>query len=79
MRDDNTHPVDDYTTFKEIIESKGGFLESHWCGSAKCEETVKDETKATIRCIPFDKTEEEGKCIVCGKESRQRVVFARAY
>ncbi len=58
---------------------KGGFFWAHWCGSAACEEKVKDETKATIRCLPFDAEKEPGKCIVCGGSSQQRVVWARAY
>ncbi len=51
----------------------------HWCGSADCELKVKDETKATIRVIPFDQEKENGKCMICGMESKNRVIFARAY
>jgi len=58
---------------------QGGFLWSHWCGSDACEERVKNETKATIRCIPTSRKEESGACVVCGSSSEGRVIFARAY
>jgi len=74
-----TRVVDDYDAFKKTIESPGGFLRCHWCGSAACEKQVKDETKATIRCIPLDAPEEKGTCLVCGEASKRRVHFARAY
>ncbi len=77
--EENTFPVDDYDRFREIIEGDGGFLHVHWCGSAECEAKVQEETKATLRCIPFDGVEERGKCIVCGKASDERVYFARSY
>jgi prolyl-tRNA synthetase len=79
FRDENTFDIDDYDEFKKILAGKGGFLKSHWCGGAECETKVKDDTKATIRCIPFDRKKEDGKCIVCGKKSSGRVVFAKAY
>lgn len=79
MRDENTHLVDDYGEFKAIIDTRGGFIRSHWCGSGSCELKIKEETKATIRNIPFESEAEEGSCIICGKKSAQRVVFARAY
>jgi len=72
-----TREVNSYDEFKEEIE-KGGFLLCHWDGTPETEERVKDETKATIRCIPLE-TSEEGICIFTGKPSKQRVVFARAY
>jgi prolyl-tRNA synthetase len=78
LREENTFQVDEYAGFKETIE-KGGFILSHWCGDAACEATIKEETKATIRCIPLDGAKEKGKCLLCGKDSAQRVVFARAY
>lgn len=74
----HTHEFDDYMAFKKRIED-GGFFRMHWCGSAACEARVKGETKATIRCIPFDAKDERGACVVCGKPSDRRVVFARAY
>jgi prolyl-tRNA synthetase len=79
FREKNTHRTDDYQEFQEILEEKGGFIEAHWCGSAECEEKVKEDTKATIRNIPFDREAEKGRCIVCGKPSEGRVIFARAY
>ena len=60
-------------------EIHGGFAMSHWCGSPECEEQIKTDLKVTIRCIPFDGPEEEGRCIYCGKESKKRVVFSKAY
>jgi len=78
FREENSYQVDDYEEFKRILEGPGGFLWAHWCGSAECEARIKEETKATIRAIPFQE-QEGGKCIRCGKASIQRVVFARAY
>lgn len=78
FREENTIKVDDYETFKEKIED-GGFLLCHWDGTAETEEKIKNETKATIRCIPFDGESEEGRCMVTGKPSKRRVIFARAY
>lgn len=74
----NTYTVDSYDEFKEKIEN-GGFYMMYWCGNEKCEDQVKEETKATIRCIPFDQGKEEGACIVCGGASSERAIFARAY
>ncbi|HET6528910.1 MAG TPA: proline--tRNA ligase [Balneolaceae bacterium] len=74
----NTHSVDSYDEFKKIIENEGGFVYAHWDGTAETEEKIKDETKATIRCIPLEGGE-PGKCMVTGKPSKQKVLFARAY
>jgi prolyl-tRNA synthetase len=74
----NTHSADSYDQFKEIIENEGGFVYAHWDGTAETEEKIKDETKATIRCIPLEDGE-PGKCMVTGKPSEQKVLFARAY
>ncbi len=79
FRKDNTYTVDTYDEFKDIIENKGGFVLAHWDGSSETEEKIKNETKATIRCIPIDAVEEEGKCIFTGKPSKRRVLFAKAY
>jgi prolyl-tRNA synthetase len=76
---DNTHEAGDYATFKKEIGERGGFFRAHWCGSAKCEEQIKTETKATIRCIPLRENREEGKCLRCGGRSSEWVYFARAY
>jgi prolyl-tRNA synthetase len=75
---ENTHSVDSYDEFKEVIENEGGFVYAHWDGTAETEEKIKDETKATIRCIPLEDGE-EGKCMVTGEPSEQKVLFARAY
>jgi prolyl-tRNA synthetase len=76
---ENTREVRDYETFKAILDEKGGFLRAHWCGSPECEGRIKDETKATIRCIPLEGNREEGTCLRCGAPSRAWVYFARAY
>ncbi len=75
---DNTHTVDTYEDFKETLDNKGGFIYAHWDESPETEEKIKEETKATIRCIPLE-AGEEGKCMVTGKPSPRRVLFARAY
>ena len=77
--DENSLEVDDYEEFKRIVEGDGGFIYAYWCGSGKCEAAIKDETKATIRCIPFDQKGESGRCIFCGEEASEQAVFARAY
>ena len=79
FRTENMHKVDTYLEFKEQIESKGGFFLVHWDGTAETEEKIKEETKATIRCIPLDAEEENGVCMVTGKPSKYRVVVAKAY
>jgi prolyl-tRNA synthetase len=79
FRTANTHRVDSYEEFKRVLDDKGGFILAHWDGTSETEERIKDETKATIRCIPYDSPHEEGTCILTGKPSTQRVLFARAY
>lgn len=79
FRKENTYKVDTYDEFKEIINNKGGFVLAHWDGTTETEQKIKEETKATIRCIPLDNEQEEGKCIYSGKPSKQRVLFAKAY
>ena len=74
----NTVSVDSYDEFKQKIED-GGFILAHWDGTAETEELIKNETKATIRCIPLEGDKTPGVCMVTGKPSAQRVVFARAY
>jgi prolyl-tRNA synthetase len=71
--------TDSYEEFKKILDTSGGFIYAHWDGTPETEEKIKEETKATIRCIPFNNPKEEGKCIYSGKPSVQRVIFARAY
>lgn len=78
FRDANIYPVDTWDEFLVQIE-KGGFISAHWDGTTETEEMIKNETKATIRCIPLDAQEESGKCVFSGKPSERRVLFARAY
>ena len=77
----NSHitKVDTFEEFKELLETKGGFLSAHWDGTPETEDKIKELTKATIRCIPLDQEKEEGKCILTGAPSNGRVLFAKAY
>jgi prolyl-tRNA synthetase len=79
FRQDNTRRVDTYAAFQEVLDAQGGFVLAHWDGSAETEAQIKEETKATIRCIPFDQEQEDGVDLVSGRPSRGRVLFARAY
>ena len=79
LREASTFEVNSYDDFKKQIEEPGGFLWAHWDGTRETEERIAAETKATIRCIPFDRPQESGKCMVTGKPSQGRVVFAKAY
>ncbi len=78
---ENTHEVQDYQDFKEVIESKRGFIKTWWCGEEACEDKIKEETMATIRVVPLKQEQEKapGKCIYCRKEAKGLVLFARAY
>lgn len=76
---ENISETSNYNEFKKIIEKQRGLIKTYWCGSKDCEEKIKEETKASIRCIPFEQEEASGKCIYCGKESSTLVYFARAY
>ncbi|MDR1667013.1 MAG: proline--tRNA ligase [Bacteroidales bacterium] len=78
FRKANTRQTDSYDEFKEMLE-KGGFIMAHWDGTGETEERIKEETKATIRCLPLDASEETGKCLLTGKPSQRRVLFARSY
>jgi prolyl-tRNA synthetase len=78
-REENTHNANSWDEFVDIIENKGGFVHAHWDGTAETEDKIKELTKATIRCIPLDRKEEPGKCILTGNPSKGRVLFARAY
>ncbi len=78
-RTENTHLANTWDEFVDIIENKGGFVEAHWDGTPETEDKIKDLTKATIRCIPNDSVEEEGKCVLTGNPSTRRVLFAKAY
>jgi prolyl-tRNA synthetase len=80
FREENTSRTDDYGEFREIIENKRGYIVSGWCGDPACEAKVKEDTKATIRCIPLEGSEDPGaKCVLCGKPAGKVVYFARSY
>ena len=79
FKNKNSHTAKNYEDFKNIIKNKSGFVYAHWDGTVETEEKIKKETKATIRCIPIIKKQNEGKCMVTGKKSKGMVVFAKAY
>jgi len=79
FRDEHITKVDTFEEFKEVLENKGGFISAHWDGTIKTEKEIKTLTKASIRCIALDAENEEGKCILTGKPSSKRVLFAKAY
>ena len=79
FREENTRKADSWEEFMDILDNQAGFVLAHWDGTAETEELIKEQSKATIRAIPFDSEEEEGKCIFTGKPSKRRVIFARAY
>ncbi len=79
FRAEHTTQVNDYEEFKRVLDEKTGFVSAHWDGTVETEKRIKEETKATIRCIPLDAKEEVGNCILTGKPSSRRVLFARAY
>jgi len=78
-REEHTTSANTWEEFERLLDEKGGFVSAHWDGTAETEEAIKEKTKATIRCIPLNNQKEEGKCIMTGKSSSQRVLFARAY
>jgi len=78
-RDSNITKADTWKDFESFLDNKGGFISAHWDGTAETENKIKDLTKATIRCIPLNNIKEEGSCILTGKPSSERVLFARAY
>lgn len=78
-RNDHIAEVNSFEEFKEVVENKGGFVSAHWDGTIETEDKIKELTKATIRCIPNDAKNESGKCVLTGKESGRRVLFAKAY
>ncbi len=79
FRTANTYKVDTWEEFKKALDERPGFILAHWDGTPETEQLIKEETKATIRCIPLNNEQEEGKCIYTGKPSMQRVIFARSY
>jgi prolyl-tRNA synthetase len=78
-REDHITEVDTFPEFKKVLKNKGGFISAHWDGTAETEDRIKEYTKATIRCIPVDYVQEEGKCVLTGNPSSHRVLFAKAY
>ena len=78
-RDEHITVADSWEEFVKLLDEKGGFVSAHWDGTGETEDAIKEKTKATIRCIPLDNVQEDGKCILTGKASTQRVLFARAY
>ena len=78
-RESHITEVDNFEQFKEVLEGKGGFVSAHWDGTPETEEKIKEITKATIRCIPLDRVEEQGTCVFTGEKSAGRVLFAKAY
>lgn len=79
FRETHTYKADTWEEFIDLLDNKPGFVYAHWDGTAETEDKIKELSKATIRCIPFDNPKEDGKCILTGKPSTQRVLFARAY
>ncbi len=77
FRDAHTKEPKNYEEFKAAVET--GFASAFWCGSAECEAKIKEETKATVRCIPLAQTESSGACILCGQPSKEKGIFGRAY
>ncbi len=79
FREEYTFEEDDYAAFKKKIDEPGGFFWIHWCGARECEDRLQEETRATIRAIPLEQRKEEGKCLLCGGPSHERVLAAKAY
>ncbi len=78
-RDNHITNVNTWEEFQDVLENKGGFISAHWDGTMETEDKIKELTKATIRCIPFDNPQEDGKCVYSGNPSKERVLFAKAY
>ena len=79
FRDLHISKADTWEEFEKLLDGHGGFISAHWDGTAETEDKIKELTKATIRCIPLNNIQEEGKCILTGNPSKERVLFARAY
>ena len=78
-RDAHTYTAENWEQFKEIIETKPGFIKAMWCGDQACEDAIKEETGATTRCMPFEQEHISDTCVYCGKEAKKMVYFGRAY
>jgi len=79
FREEHTREIADYEDMKRVLEETPGFVRTFWCGDAACEDRVKEDTKATIRVIPFDQPQAMGRCVACGKEGKSLVLFAKSY
>ncbi len=79
FRDDHITEVNSFEEFKKVLKEKGGFVLAHWDGTIETEKRIKELTKASLRCIPLDAKEEKGVCVLTGKPSNKRVIFAKAY
>jgi prolyl-tRNA synthetase len=79
FREDHITQVESFDEFQKVLNEKGGFISAHWDGTNETENKIKEQTKATIRCIPNNSSSSKGKCVYSGKESNQRVLFAKAY
>jgi prolyl-tRNA synthetase len=79
FRDEHITKADSWEDFVNILDTKTGFVSAHWDGTSETEDAIKEKAKATIRCIPLNNEQEVGTCILTGKPSTQRVLFARAY
>jgi prolyl-tRNA synthetase len=81
FRDENTVELSDYAQLREFMEGEGsrGFVRAYWCGSRECEAKIKEETRATTRCIPFEQPRSPGRCIYCGQDATEQAIFAKAY
>ena len=77
--DENTREAATYEEFKNIMSTTRGFIRAFWCEEAGCEAVIKEETKASTRCLPLDTKDEQGKCVHCGKPATHRWLFAQAY
>ena len=78
-RDSHTYSAITYDEFKDIIANKPGFIKASWCGNRECEDTIKEETSATSRCIPLEDGNSEGVCVCCGKPAKKLVYWGKAY
>lgn len=78
FRDSHIFEPKDYTDLQDIVQNKG-WARAYWCGDSACEEAIQNDTRATLRCIPFDQPEKEGTCVYCGKHAKEQALFARAY
>ena len=79
FRNENIREANNWNEFVQLLDEKAGFISAHWDGTSETEDKIKEQTKATIRCIPLHNIQEAGSCVLTGKPSTQRVLFARAY